>query len=492
MSSVLTERASGVLLHPTSLPGAHGCGDLGPQAHAFAQWLRSAGQRFWQMLPVGPLGYGNSPYSALSAFAGNPLLISLDRLVDEGLLPRGALADVPRFSASRTDYAAARAWREKCLRIAFDAFQKRTSDHPSFEIFCSASAAWLEDFALYSAIKRARSERPWTEWEPDLRARDPEALDRARKALRGEIDQQRLEQYLFARHWRTLHDACGSSGLRLIGDLPIFVAHDSADVWAHRELFFLDPQGQPTVIAGVPPDYFSATGQRWGNPLYRWDEATLRWWTQRFASMLERFDAIRLDHFIGFVRYWEIAASEPTAQNGRWIPGPGAKLFERLGAAPLIAEDLGAVTPEVTALRDRFGFPGIKLLQFAFGTDPQGPTFLPHNYERNSVAYTGTHDNDTTVGWFDKLSESERRAALDYLGTAGREIHWEMLRAVWASVANIAIAPAQDLLGLGSEARMNLPGTSQDNWEWRLAELPSESVQQRLERLTAIYGRSAE
>ena len=491
MQSHLRERASGVLLHPTSLPGPHGCGDLGPQAHAFAQWLHDAGQRHWQMLPVGPLGYGNSPYSALSAFAGDPLLVSLDRLVEEGLLPRRALDGAPQFAPGRTDYAKARGWREQCLRIAFEAFSRRTSDHPAYQIFCAGSAGWLEDFALYSAIKRARRELPWTEWEPDLRARDRAALDRARQALRGEIDQQRFEQFLFARHWQMLRDGCAMLGVRLIGDLPIFVAHDSADVWAHRELFFLDPQGQPTVIAGVPPDYFSATGQRWGNPLYRWDEATLRWWLQRFAAMLSRFDAVRLDHFIGFTRYWEIPATEPTAQNGRWRPGPGARLFEKLGPAPLIAEDLGAVTPEVTALRDQFGFPGIKLLQFAFGTDPQGPTFLPYNYQPNSVAYTGTHDNDTTAGWFGKLGKTERAATLSYLGGAGREIHWEMLRAVWASVANLAIAPMQDLLGLGSEARMNTPGTAQDNWEWRLEGLPESGVQERLRDLTATYGRRA-
>jgi len=491
MSSVLSQRASGVLLHPISLPGFHGCGDLGPEAHRFAQWLSGAGQRFWQMLPVGPLGYGNSPYSALSAFAGNPLFVSLDRLVDEGLLPRGAVADPPRFSPTHTDYAAARAWREEKLRIAFDAFGKRTSDHPSYDVFCSQNASWLEDFALYSAIKRARRDRPWTEWEPELRMRDPQALDKARHALRREIDQQRFEQFLFARHWQVLKGHCATLGVALIGDLPIFVAHDSADVWAHREMFFLDEQGQPTVIAGVPPDYFSATGQRWGNPLYRWDEATPRWWLSRFTHLLQMFDALRLDHFIGFTRYWEIPATEPTAINGRWVPGPGARLFERLGNAPLIAEDLGAVTPEVTALRDRFGFPGIKLLQFAFGTDPQAPTFLPHNYDRNSVAYTGTHDNDTTRGWFEKLDEKERRHALDYLGTAGREIDWEMIRAVWSSVANIAIAPMQDLLGLGSEARMNLPGTSQGNWEWRLAESPDAQLQRRLQHLTQLYGRSA-
>jgi 4-alpha-glucanotransferase len=504
MAFTLSQRASGVLLHPTSLPGSHGCGDLGPEAHAFARWLADAGQRVWQMLPVGPVGYGNSPYSALSAFAGSPLLISVDRLVEEGLLPRGAAADVPRFPERRVDYAAARTWREQCLTLAHTAFTKRTSDHQTFEAFCAANEAWLDDYALYAAIKRSRRERPWFEWEPDLRARDPEALARARHALREEIAEQRFQQWLFDRHWQALRDESAMLGIGLVGDLPIFVAHDSADVWAHREIFHLDAQGWPTVVAGVPPDYFSATGQRWGNPLYRWDvleKAGYRWWLQRFHRMFERFDAVRLDHFIGFQRYWEIAAGEPTAQNGHWVPGPGAKLFQALGPAQLIAEDLGAVTPEVTALRDQFGFPGIKLLQFAFGTDLQAPTFLPYNYSKSSVVYTGTHDNDTSVGWFHEKEspqrsreqiEKERKAVLDYLGTDGSEIHWEMIRAVWASVANLAVAPAQDLLGLGQEARMNLPGTSQGNWEWRL--LPGEpgpGPQRRLLELTRVYGRSA-
>ena len=505
MAFDLGERASGVLLHSTSLPGLHGCGDVGPQAHAFARWLREAGQRWWQMLPVGPVGYGNSPYSALSAFAGDPILISPDRLVEEGLLPASALKGAPAFRADRVDYAAARAWRERHLRAAFGPFAKRTGDHAEFELFCASNAAWLEDFALYAAIKRSRSEKPWTEWEPELRARDPAALDRARQALRNDIDQHRFEQFLFARHWQALRDQCRTLGVGLIGDLPIFVAHDSADVWTHRDLFFLDAQGQPTVVAGVPPDYFSATGQRWGNPLYDWEKierTRFGWWLQRFARSFARFDAVRLDHFIGFIRYWEIPAGEATAQNGRWRPAPGARLFEALGPAQLIAEDLGAVTPEVTALRERFRFPGIKLLQFAFGTDPQAATFLPHNYDRASVAYTGTHDNDTTVGWFhDRGSpqrspeqcEKERRGALAYLGVhdGGREIHWDMMRGVWSSAANLAVAPAQDLLGLGSEARMNLPGTAAGNWEWRMESLPRADIQDRLRSMTATYRRSA-
>src|SRR5438874_2275423 len=413
MAFDLSERASGILLHLTSLPGPHGSGDLGPQAHAFARLLHGVGQRWWQMLPVGPLGYGNSPYSAHYSFAGNPLLISLERLAEEGLLSRAALTDAPRFRSGRVDYAATRAWRMPHLRNAFAAHGRRTGDHPQFEAFCAANAGWLEDFALYAAIKRSRGDRPWTEWEPDLRSRDRAALDRARRVLRAEIDQQRFEQYLFDDHWQA-----------------------------------------------------------------------------------------RLDHFIGFTRYWEVPGREDTAKNGRWRPGPGAKLFEALGPAQLIAEDLGDVTPEVTALRERFGFPGMRVLQFAFGTDPQAKAFLPHNYERNSVAYTGTHDNDTTFAWFHDCGspqrakeqcEKERRMALAYLGVkdGGREIHWDMIRAVWSSVANLAIAPVQDLLGLGSEARMNLPGTTEGNWEWRLEALPDAAVLERLGEMTGLYGRSA-
>ena len=505
MAFDLSERASGVLLHPTSLPGPSGSGDAGPQAHAFARWLHDAGQRWWQMLPLGPVGYGNSPYSAQSAFAGDPLFISLDRLVEEGLLPRTSLEDAPAFPHGRVDYPAARSFRERHLRAAFVTFAKSTSWHPAFERFCAENAGWLEDFALFAAIKRASQEKPWTQWDAGLRARDPSALDRARHELRDEVHQRRFEQFLFARHWQALREESRRLGVGLIGDLPIFVAQDSADVWTHRELFFLDPQGEPTAVAGVPPDYFSTTGQRWGNPLYDWEKMErtgFRWWLQRFAHSFVLFDAVRLDHFIGFIRYWEILANEPTAQNGRWRPAPGARLFEALGPAQLIAEDLGAVTPEVTAMRERFRFPGMKLLQFAFGTDPQAATFLPHNYQRSSVAYTGTHDNDTTVAWFQECGspqrspeqcEKERRAALAYLGVrdGGREIHWDMMRGVWSSVANLAIAPAQDLLGLGSEARMNLPGTVSGNWEWRMRELPPSGVRDRLRGMTEIYGRSA-
>ncbi len=495
MAFDLNERASGVLLHPTSLPGAYGCGELGFEAHAFARWLRDADQRFWQMLPVGPVGYGNSPYSALSAFAGNPLLISLDRLVDEALLPRSALASAKAFPPGRVDYAAARAFREEQLHTAFAAFARRSSDHAQFEVFCAANAAWLDDFALYAAIKRARSERPWTEWEPDLRARDPSALDRARHALREEIRQQRFEQFLFARHWQALHDECRMLGLALVGDLPIFVAHDSADVWAHPDLFFLDPQGRPTVVAGVPPDYFSATGQRWGNPLYDWEKLArtgYRWWLQRFAQTFARFDAVRLDHFIGFTRYWEIPADEPTAA-------------ERALEARARREDLRVAGPR-RAHRRRPGcrhagghraarplpLPRHQALAVRLRHRPAG-AHLPApqlRAQRGGVyrhARQRHHPGLVRRSW----RQGERASALRYLGASGREIHWEMMRAVWASVANLAIAPVQDLLGLGSEARMNLPGTSERNWEWRLETLPGPEVQARLRELTATYGRSA-
>jgi len=478
----LHDRSSGILLHPTSLPGPYGCGDLGPEAHRFAAFLADAGQRWWQMLPVAPVGYGNSPYSALSAFAGNPLLVSLDRLADEGLLER---VPRPRLPVDRVDYARTAAFRREQLRAAYAGFGRK--GRAAFRRFVEEQASWLEDFVLYRTLKAHHGERHWIEWEPELRDREPAALARAARTLADELEYHRFVQWIFERQWNELHERCAELGIGLVGDLPIFVAHDSADVWAHRELFFLDETGRPTVIAGVPPDYFSATGQRWGNPLYRWDvlrEDGYAWWIARFHQMLRRFDAVRLDHFIGFTRYWEIPADEPTAVNGRWVPGPGAHFFEAvqraLGPLPLIAEDLGAVTPEVTALRDQFAMPGIRILQFAFGTDPQAPTFKPHNYPRNAAAYTGTHDNDTVVGWFydpgggassrtPAQAEAERRFAMRYLGSDGAAVHWDMIRALYVSVAHLAIVPLQDVLGLGPEARMNRPGLAEGNWEWRFA-----------------------
>lgn len=503
----LHERASGVLLHVSSLPGPHGVGDLGAEARAFADWLAAAKQRWWQTLPVGPLGYGNSPYSAHSAFAGNPLFVDLDALVDAGLLAAREL-EAPRFPAGRVDYPAAAQLRDQALRRAFAAFQ-RAGPPPEFARFCEREAAWLEDHALYMALKRGHGLQAWTSWPAPLRDRAPQALARAREELAGELAYERFCQWLFDSQWASLRAHCTSRGVALLGDLPIFVAHDSADVWAHRELFMMDASGNPTHIAGVPPDYFSATGQRWGNPLYKWDVLRAQgfdWWVARMAQMLHRFHAIRLDHFIGFVRFWQIPASEPTAMNGRWLPGPGAALFdtlrEKLGALPLVAEDLGAVTPEVTALRERFHFPGLRILQFAFGTDPQAPTFKPHNYPRSTVVYTGTHDNDTTVGWYNdpggpgtprspEQTELERRACRAYLGTGGQEIHWEMIREAQKSVAELCVVPMQDVLGLGSEARMNRPGLAEGNWEWRLeSKALTPELAARLAALAELYDRA--
>lgn len=509
-TSDLDQRSSGVLLHPTSLPGPFGCGDLGPASHAFVRDLARAGQRWWLMLPVGPVGYGNSPYSALSAFAGSPLLISPNVLVADGLLPK--IPRPPRLANARVDYEATAAFRTRVLREAFvrsRAWPKRHPLRQSEAAFVEREGWWLNDFALYAAIKEQQHRAGWISWPAPLRDRKPAALRDVARELAENVAFQQFQQWLFDRQWRALRDHAHQHGIRLIGDAPIFVAHDSADVWAHRELFHLDRTGKSIVVAGVPPDYFSRTGQLWGNPLYRWDRLRrtgYRWWMDRLRHLLDRFDVLRVDHFIGFQRYWEIPAGAKTAQSGRWRPGPSAPFFDKarreLDRLPLIAEDLGAITPEVKALRDQFDLPGIRILQFAFGTDPSAPDFLPHNYPRRCVVFTGTHDNDTTVGWFTDpggqggtrspaQTEKERRVARAYLGE-DEPVHWAMIRMASLSVAAISIFPMQDLLGLGSEARMNRPGTAEGNWEWRLgraAGLPQ--AWERLAGLTRTYGRWA-
>ncbi len=506
----LSRRASGVLLHPTSLPGPHGSGDIGACARRFVDFLAEAGQRWWQMLPAAPPGYGNSPYSAQSAFAGNPLLIDLGALARHGLIDATALErdaqDLPR---ERVDFARMQRVRETHLEAAFAASRREAGPRAGFEAFCERSRGWLDDFALFHALKRAHGDVEWTRWEFEYRTRVPAALERARARFADAIVRVKFEQHLFDEQWRALRAYAHERGVGLIGDVPIFVAHDSADVWRYPELFRLDDNGIPTVIAGVPPDYFSKTGQRWGNPLYRWrrlKRTGYAWWVERMKVTLGRFDAIRLDHFIGFHRYWEIPADEPTAIVGRWMKGPGKDLFRilkaQLGALPLIAEDLGVVTPAVKALRDRFDLPGIRVLQFAFGNDPCAPDFLPHNYPRRCVVYTGTHDNDTTVGWFTEPGgerstrtqaqvEREREAAMRYLGSDGRQIHWDMIRMALLSVADLAIFPVQDLLGLGTDARMNTPGTSAGNWEWRVEkDALTHDLAARLRGLTETYGRA--
>jgi 4-alpha-glucanotransferase len=505
----LRRRASGVLLHPTSLPGPHGSGDLGGQARRFVDFLAAAAQGWWQMLPVGPPGYGESPYSAESAFAGSPMLVSLEDLADEGWLARGASLPDPRSADGQIDHQAAAAHRSQWLRAAFEAFEPQAHADRRFVAFCEDNASWLEDFALFRALKGAHGGVQWTLWEAGVRTREPRALDAARTLHARAIAFERFVQFAFDVQWRALRTYASERGVGLIGDLPIFVAHDSADVWQNPDAFFLDGDGEPTVVAGCPPDYFSATGQRWGNPLYRWRRLAktgYRWWIDRLRTILQRFDVVRLDHFIGFQRYWAIPASEPTAVRGRWMKGPGADFFDAVKAAlgdlPLIAEDLGETTPAVYALRDRYRFPGIKILQFAFGDDPAARTFLPHGYPRRAVVYTGTHDNDTTVGWFRGAggkdstrtvaqAQTERQATLRYLGTSGEQIHWDMIRLALASVARLAVVPMQDLLGLGSEARMNRPGQATGNWAWRFRDdALAPELAARLALLTHTFGRA--
>lgn len=510
----LGTRSAGILLHPTSLPGPHGNGDLGASARAFVDFLAKAGQTWWQMLPVGPAGAGNSPYSGVSAFAGNPLLISLDDLAEDGLLDRST-ADGIRLRADRVDYPSAHEARTGALREATARLRKRMDDREAFERFLERERAWLSDYALFMALRRRYEDAPWTTWDAGIAKREPSALESARRELSDEIAHNELEQYLFDRQWRALRSTCAARGIGLIGDAPIFVDHESADVWAHQRYFRLDEQGESTHVAGVPPDYFSKTGQRWGNPLYRWKRLArdgYPWWVERVACLLRRFDVVRLDHFIGFARYWEVPATEPTAENGRWMKGPGAGLFDQLaralGPLPLIAEDLGEVTPKVIALRDRFALPGMRILQFAFGGDAQASCFLPHSYVPRTVAYTGTHDNDTIRGWLEdegggagnprsaEQAEKERQAAIRYVAgpmatDLGKEPHWHLIRAVYASVAALAVIPLQDALGLDNGARMNTPGTADGNWEWRVDDSSiTAELAGKLRALAETYGRA--
>ncbi len=481
-------RSSGILLHPTSLPSPHGVGDLGEGALGFADWLAAAGPRLWQVLPLGPAGYGDSPYQSLSAFAGNPLLVSLEGLRREGLLDPADL-EAPPFPERDVDYGAVIPWKQRRLRLAAERFAARAlpAQREAMAEFRAREAGWLEDLALFLAVKASQGGRPWVEWPADLAGRDPAALAAAGAALRAEIEAQVFAQFAFFRQWAALRDHCRERGVALMGDLPIYLAHDSAEVWARRRLFRLDAAGRPEAVAGVPPDYFSATGQRWGNPLHRWEvhrAEGFAFWVERIRAALSLCDRLRLDHFRGYQAYWEIPAAEATAERGRWVPGPGAALFEAmrraLGALPLVAENLGVITPEVEALRHRFGLPGMAILQFAFGDDPQASSFRPHNWERALVAYSGTHDNDTTLGWWTgegpghstRSPESvarEREQARRYLRSDAPGMNWTFIRALASSVADTVVVPLQDALGLGSEARLNVPGRALGNWRWRFA-----------------------
>jgi 4-alpha-glucanotransferase len=462
------------------------------------------------MLPLGPTGYGNSPYQTYSAFAGNHLLLSLETLQAEGLLSASDLAQVPPFPPHRVQYEAVSAFKQCLLWKAFEAFQ-RTAVPPQRDelaVFRQRQAEWLEDYTLFMALKEAHGGASWTEWDGAIARREPAAMRGWRQKLAPRIEFHTFLQYQFSRQWQHLKATCHQHGIQLFGDVPIFIAHDSADVWAHPELFYLDADGNPLVVAGVPPDYFSRTGQRWGNPLYRWDvmqASGYAWWIQRLRTIREMVDLIRLDHFRGFEAYWEVPAAEDTAINGRWVKGPGTAFFEALhealGELPMVAEDLGLITPEVRALRKRLRLPGMRVLQFGFGGDLRINEHCPHNHTRDCVVYTGTHDNNTSLGWLHEVEalaggdgleppQDERTEALRYMASDGHEVHWAMIRLALASVGNLAIVPLQDVLGLGEEARMNYPGRPEGNWQWRyVADLLTPERAGRLRELTEIYGR---
>lgn len=481
-----TRRRAGVLLHPTSLPS----GDIGPDAYQFVDLLQSAGVTLWQMLPTGPTHADGSPYQCLSVNAGNELLISLLQLQQQGWLTHEQFEGHQHLAHS--------AMRRACLADAYQGFLAHADENQrtQFEQFCEAHHHWLHDFALYRALRRIHNQCSWVDFPAPLRDRNEEALLRATSELTENLLRVKFEQFIFFSQWLSLKQYAAERGVLLFGDMPIFVAHDSAEVWAHREYFLLDEAGQPTVVAGVPPDYFSETGQRWGNPLYNWSvmaEDGYRWWVQRLRTQMELFDVVRIDHFRGFEAYWEIPASEETAMNGHWVKGPDAALFEaiksEMGSLPLVAEDLGLITPEVLALRDRFHLPGMKILQFAFDGGPDN-SYLPHNHECCSVVYTGTHDNDTTCGWFAGLSPEQQAHIINYLGRSSEGMPWSLIRSAMSSVARWAVVPMQDLLALDSSHRMNIPGTSEGNWGWRFDwhQVPAEMSEQ-LRQMVELYGR---
>jgi 4-alpha-glucanotransferase len=495
----LKQRAAGVLLHPTSLPSRFGIGDLGPCAYRFVDFLEQAGQRWWQVLPIGPTGIGNSPYQPFSSMAGNPLLISLEMLRDEGLLTPEDLEDYPVLSEKAVEYYRVGRAKHKLLDIAFGRFRETLKNNEAFAFFEQANRDWLNDYALYTALQKVHRGHSWTSWHRPLRTREKAALKQVRSDLHDSWLYQKFIQFQFERQWKALRLYAANKGIGIIGDLPIYVSLDSADVWSHPENFRLNKDGTPSVVAGVPPDIFSKTGQRWGNPLYDWEslkERRYSWWVERLERLFALFDVIRLDHFIGFQRYWEIPAQEKTAVKGRYVPGPGAEFFKsmlkQIPDASFIAEDLGIVTPEVKQLREQFHFPGMNVLQFAFSGDPEENPYLPEKYVPESIVYTGTHDNDTTVGWYENgTTNAERQAMKGYIKTSA-PINWEMIRLAFESISNVAIVPMQDVLGLGSEARMNLPGKTDGNWQWRMDKKAiSDVVTAHLRQLTMDSARGA-
>jgi 4-alpha-glucanotransferase len=491
-------RASGILLHPTSLTGPYGVGDIGLRAHRWVDFLSASGCGLWQVLPIGPTGYGDSPYQCFSSFAGNPLLISPDALLREDLLHPDDLNDRPCFPDDHVDFGQVIPWKNGVLDRSFIRYQHTHSSKLKMEMekFQADHSGWLNDYALFMALKEVHGDAPWPTWEEPLRQRQPEAISAARKDLQVAIERQIYRQFLFFRQWSSLRDHAHSKNIQIIGDIPIFVAHDSSDVWVHRDLFYMDDTGMPTFVAGVPPDYFAPTGQLWGNPLYRWDvhaQTGYAWWLERIRATLDLVDIIRIDHFRGFAGYWEVPGKAKTAEIGCWTPGPGKDFFrsirQSLGDLPIIAEDLGVITPDVVELRDSFNLPGMKIFQFAFDSTPDDP-FLPHNYPVNCVVYTGTHDNDTALGWYNRVTETEREVYRSYLDRDGSNVNWDFIRGVWSSVAMFSLAPMQDFLGLGNEARMNYPGNPSGNWMWRMpANAQTPELQAKIKQLNYLYSR---
>ncbi|MCD6561839.1 MAG: 4-alpha-glucanotransferase [Deltaproteobacteria bacterium] len=498
----MKRRGNGILIHITSLPSPFGIGDLGPRAYEFVDFLARTKQSFWQILPLNPIEQAHqySPYQSSSAFACNPLLISPELMVEQGLVSKKEIESIPEFPGERVDYENAACWKENLFDLAYERFQNK-NDNYEYEQFSLQNAYWLDDLALFLALKSHFKGTEWSEWPQELRDRDAEALISASKDLSEPIGRTRFLQYLFFKQWTSLKRYCNNNGIQVIGDMPIYVQFDSADLWVNSRHFKLDHNKKPYVVAGVPPDYFSETGQLWGNPIYRWDvlkESGYDLWIRRMSRNLDLFDFLRIDHFRGMVAYWEVPANEKKAVNGKWVKAPAedffAKILKRFPHAPFIAEDLGFITPDVKEIMHHFQFPGMKLLLFAFGDDLSANPYIPHNLVKNCVIYTGTHDNNTARGWFEKEAGPEVKERLfDYLGReiTAEEVAWELVRLAMMSIANTAILPVQDILGLGEEARMNRPSTTKGNWQWRL--LPDQltsPVEKRLLKMTEIYGRA--
>lgn len=494
-------RASGILLHPTSLPGPHGIGDFGAAAFRFVDWLAGAGQRLWQIMPLGPTGYGDSPYSSPSAFAGNPLLISLEWLQGDGLLDDGVFIDTPDFPDAQVDFGAVSSFKDRLLRGSYQRFQSAAGDRfrEAHDAFCAEEAWWLDDYALFMANKGANDMRGWQDWDEPIRIHGESAVADARADLSDEVAFIQYVQFQFQRQWLELRAYANQRGIRIVGDIPIFVAEDSSDVWANQSQFKVNAEGRAVAVAGVPPDPFSATGQIWGNPLYDWRamrEDDYRWWRRRIGRTIQLVDIVRIDHFRAFAAAWVVPAGSDTAATGHWERTPGGEVFaainRQFGDVPVIIEDLGVITPDVISLREILGYPGMNVLQFAFEDDPTN-VYLPHNYRRDSVVYTATHDNQTTVGWFESRSDQERRAIQRYLGRDGADIAWDLIRLALSSVADTAILAMQDVLRLGDEARMNVPGAALGNWSWRCHDDHlTDELARGLRDVTQLYGRAAD